>query len=130
MNTRIKTSITSIRPPSIRREDDKEGLPSRKAGDSKEINKTENPKTIPLLKMVEILNAEANSAKGSYFSGGDVKLKESKTKEPLFSYLKGHKTNLLTIQPQFTFQPCEDWKSWTRELAHLIRPSLYGNTHR
>ena len=78
MNTRIKTSITSIRPPSIRREDDKEGLPSRKAGDSKEINKTENPKTIPLLKMVEILNAEANSAKGSYFSGGDVKLKESK----------------------------------------------------
>lgn len=56
----------------------------------------------------------------------DAQLKESRSKEPLHAYLKGHKSNVYTNKPQLSFQPCSDWTSWTRELAHLARPSLYG----
>jgi len=56
----------------------------------------------------------------------DSQIKESKTKDPLRSYLKGHKSNCYTDQPQLTFLPCNEWKSWTREFVHLARPSVYG----
>lgn len=56
----------------------------------------------------------------------DLQLKESKSKDPLIYYLKGHKSNNFTIQPQLNFKPCDDWKSWTRELTHLARPSVYA----
>lgn len=56
----------------------------------------------------------------------DTQIKDSKSKEPLRSYLKGHKSNQFTSQPQLTFSPCVDWKSWTREFVHLARPSVYG----
>lgn len=44
----------------------------------------------------------------------------------LREYLKGHKQGIYTNNPQLSFGPCADWLSWTRELAHLSRPSLYG----
>jgi hypothetical protein len=56
----------------------------------------------------------------------DLQLKQAKSKEPLNNYLKGHKSNIYTIQPQLSFKPCDDWTSWTRELAHLARPSIYA----
>ena len=60
----------------------------------------------------------------------DLQIKESKSKDPLRSYLKGHKSNFYTNQPQLTFTPCVDWKSWTREFVHLARPSVYGKKNR
>ena len=56
----------------------------------------------------------------------DLQIKESKSKDPLRAYLKGHKSNLYTNQPQLTFKPCVEWKSWTREFVHLARPTVYG----
>lgn len=53
-------------------------------------------------------------------------LKTNQTREPLKSYLKGHKSNALTLQPNLIFSPCTEWNSWSRELAHLIRPSVYA----
>ena len=58
---------------------------------------------------------------------GNVNLKDQyRGQDPLKTYLKGHKSNIYTSQPQLTFSPCLDWKSWTRELTHLARPSVYG----
>ena len=31
-----------------------------------------------------------------------------------------------TGEPSLTFNPCSDWKSWTRELSHILRPCIYG----
>ena len=56
----------------------------------------------------------------------DLQLKEAKSREPLDYYLKGHKSNIYTLQPQTSFKPCADWTSWTRELTHLARPSVYA----
>ena len=56
----------------------------------------------------------------------DLQIKESKSKDPLRAYLKGHKSNIYTYQPQLTFSPCIEWKTWTREFVHLARPSVYG----
>lgn len=58
----------------------------------------------------------------------DAQIKDSKSKDPLRSYLKGHKSNQFTNQPQLTFSPCIEWKSWTREFVHLARPSVYGKS--
>lgn len=56
----------------------------------------------------------------------DLQLKLAKSREPLNYYLKGHKSNIFTFQPQSIFKPCVDWNSWTRELTHLARPSIYA----
>jgi hypothetical protein len=56
----------------------------------------------------------------------EAQLKESKSNDPLLRYIKGHKSDVYTSNPQKTFQPCSDWKSWTREFVHLARPSAYG----
>lgn len=56
----------------------------------------------------------------------NYQLKTAQSREPLKSYLKGHKSNALTSQPNLIFKPCLDWMSWTRELAHLARPSIYA----
>lgn len=56
----------------------------------------------------------------------DLQLKQAKSKDPLNYYLKGHKSNIYTLQPQTSFNPCADWTSWTRELTHLARPSIYA----
>lgn len=58
----------------------------------------------------------------------DSQIKESKSKDPLRSYLKGHKSNKYTNQPQLVFFPCLEWKTWTREFVHLARPSVYGKS--
>lgn len=60
----------------------------------------------------------------------NIHLKEGiQQQDPLKAYLKGHKSNIYTSQPQLTFSPCLDWKSWTRELTHLARPSVYGKNN-
>ena len=53
-------------------------------------------------------------------------LKTAQSKEPLKAYLIGHKSNIFTSQPSLILTPCADWKSWTRELAHLARPAIYA----
>ena len=57
----------------------------------------------------------------------DLQLKEAKSTTPLVEYLKGHKTNQFTFNPQKSFQPCLNWKTWSREFIHLARPSAYGS---
>lgn len=56
----------------------------------------------------------------------EFQLKESKSKDPLNRYLTSHKSNVYTGEPSLTFNPCSDWKSWTRELSHILRPCIYG----
>ncbi len=41
------------------------------------------------------------------------------------SFLKGHKS--ANLSPREALQPTTNIISWTRELAHLTRPTVYGN---
>lgn len=58
-----------------------------------------------------------------------LELQMKQTADPaagLHRYLKGHKHNIYTANPQLVFHPAVGWAAWTRELAHLARPSIYG----
>lgn len=59
----------------------------------------------------------------------DLLIRDNASQKPsrtVQAYLKGHKRDIYTENPQLTFSPAVgSWIEWSRELAHIARPAVY-----